>query len=78
LPTRATHGIVRTSSCRRSATARPLSAVVTARPPHASNERGQVRVEPHELAALAGVLTLVLRNLSERAAREGTLAEAVA
>ena len=38
----------------------------------------QVRVEPHELAALAGVLTLVLRNMAERAAREGTLAEAVA
>ena len=36
----------------------------------------QVRVEPHELAALSGVLTL--RNLIERAAREGTLAEAVA
>jgi hypothetical protein len=38
----------------------------------------QGRVEPHKLAALSGVLTLVLRNVSERAEREGTLAEAIA
>ena len=38
----------------------------------------QVRVEPHELAALSGVLTLVLRNVAERAEREQGIAEAVA
>ena len=37
----------------------------------------QVRVEPHELAALAAVMSLVDRHMAERAAREGTIAEAV-
>ncbi len=38
-------------------------------------QRRHARVERPELVALADVLTLVLRNLAERAAREGTLAE---
>jgi hypothetical protein len=38
----------------------------------------QGRVEPHELAALSGVLTLVLRNASQRAEREQGLMEAIA
>ena len=40
--------------------------------------RRHARIERHELVALVAVMSLVDRHMAERAAREGTLAEAVA
>ena len=41
------------------------------------NLASHARVERAELVALTGVLTLIARNLSERATRERVLADAV-
>ena len=38
---------------------------------------GHVRIEHHEVAALAGVIGLICRCQAERAAREGEITEAV-
>ena len=52
--------------------ARPCASVVT----HVE-ANGHVRIEHHEVAALAGVIGLICRSQAERAAREGEITEAV-
>ena len=52
--------------------ARLCASVVTHLETH-----GQVRIKQHEVAALAGVIGLIDRNMAERASREQGLAEAV-